>query len=197
MTHQETSASRPRKSQGELKALKCWVGHGRQVEADKTMRMDMANLHDSIMRLACEPDSDLQGERLAFKRGHKQARHAAAELAAAHVQLEDAMAVIAAPLQMALEMGAIKLPENGVEDLRRGLAMYQEWRGTPLADPADNIDSDREPLPAGAVIEYRGEEATVVADQGGSELDVEVDGRQERWQWTYEGVSCSVVSCPA
>lgn len=157
----------------------------------------MPNLHDNIMRLACEPDSDLHGERQAFKRGHKQARHAAAELAAAYAQLEDAMAVIAAPLQMALEMGAIKLPENGVVDLKRGLAMYQEWRGTPSADPADDRDKDREALPAGAVIDYRGEEATVVADQGGSELDVEVDGHRQRWQWTFEGVSCTVVSLPA
>lgn len=37
-------------------------------------------LHAAIMNLTCEPDSPNHGERQAFKRGHKQARHAAAAL---------------------------------------------------------------------------------------------------------------------
>ncbi len=44
----------------------------------------MSDLHATIMNLPCEPDTSTDSERLAFKRGHKQARHAAAELAAAH-----------------------------------------------------------------------------------------------------------------
>lgn len=38
------------------------------------------DLHAAIMNLPCEPDSQSHGERQAFKRGHKQARHAAAAL---------------------------------------------------------------------------------------------------------------------
>jgi hypothetical protein len=37
-------------------------------------------LHAAIINLPCEPDSQNHAERSAFKRGHKQARHAAAEL---------------------------------------------------------------------------------------------------------------------
>lgn len=57
-------------------------------------------------------------------------------------------------------------------------------------------DKTRKPLPAGAVIEYMGEEATVLADQGGERIEVEVDGHRQRWWWTFEEVSCTVVSLP-
>lgn len=43
-------------------------------------------------------------------------------------KLKVAASVMAIPLQMALEMGSIDLPGNGVEDLRRGLSLYYEWR---------------------------------------------------------------------
>lgn len=43
----------------------------------------MSDLHAAIVNLPCEPDSSNHGERMAFKRGHKQARHAAADLVAA------------------------------------------------------------------------------------------------------------------
>ena len=39
-------------------------------------------LHDEIMNIPCEPIEGTESEVLAFKLGHKQARHAAAELAA-------------------------------------------------------------------------------------------------------------------
>lgn len=58
-------------------------------------------------------------------------------------------------------------------------------------------DVNRQPLPAGTVIEYSGEEATVVQDIGGERIDVEVDGSRQRWWWTFEGVSCSVISHPS
>lgn len=99
----------------------------------------MTDLHGNIINLPCEPDSNLHGERQAFKRGHKQARHSAAELAAGYSLLEDAAAVMAAPLQMALDMGSISLPGNGVEDLKRGLALYQEWRKTQLQKPGAEV----------------------------------------------------------
>lgn len=38
------------------------------------------DLHAAILNLPCEPDSSNHAERTAFKRGHKQARHAAAGL---------------------------------------------------------------------------------------------------------------------
>lgn len=44
----------------------------------------MTELHSAIVNLPCEPDTAIHSERHAFKRGHKQARHAAAELVAAH-----------------------------------------------------------------------------------------------------------------
>lgn len=44
----------------------------------------MTDLHATIFNLPCEPDTAIHAERLAFKRGHKQARHAAADLVAAH-----------------------------------------------------------------------------------------------------------------
>lgn len=49
----------------------------------------MSDLHAAIMNIPCEPDSANHGERMAFKRGHKQARHGAAELVAAQ-ESEDA-----------------------------------------------------------------------------------------------------------
>lgn len=44
----------------------------------------MTDLYATIFNLPCEPDTDVHDSRLAFKRGHKQARHAAADLVAAH-----------------------------------------------------------------------------------------------------------------
>lgn len=53
------------------------------------------------------------------------------------------------------------------------------------------------PLPAGTVIEYCGDRATVVRDDGGSSLTVDCgeDGFQ-KWAWTLEGVTCTVISLP-
>ena len=57
-------------------------------------------------------------------------------------------------------------------------------------------NENRQPLPAGTVIEYCCEQAEVVRDSGGDRLEVAVDGCRQRWWWTLEGVSCSVVSLP-
>lgn len=55
----------------------------------------------------------------------------------------------------------------------------------------------REPLPPGAVIEYCGEHGEVVSDPGGDgRVTVRVGEYQEQWWWTFEGVTCSVVSLP-
>lgn len=57
--------------------------------------------------------------------------------------------------------------------------------------------SQRQPLPPGAVIEFCGDQAEVISDPGGeARLTVRVDGHQDRWYWTFEGVSCTVVSLP-
>ncbi|NRC34127.1 hypothetical protein [Pseudomonas aeruginosa] len=58
----------------------------------------MSDLHAEIMNLPCEPDSANHGERMAFKRGHKQARHAAADLVAAQEGAEAAVQNCAAQL---------------------------------------------------------------------------------------------------
>lgn len=63
----------------------------------------MKDLHDEIMNLSCEPDTAVRPERLAFKRGHKQARHAAAELAAGAQDQDPAGAAIAYALDFRTE----------------------------------------------------------------------------------------------
>ena len=52
------------------------------------------------------------------------------------------------------------------------------------------------PLPPGAVIDYCGERATVICDDGGRTVSVRVDGFRQNWCWDLEGVSCTVVSVP-
>lgn len=57
---------------------------------------------------------------------------------------------------------------------------------------------ERQPLPAGTVIEYCGERGEVLLDQGGDgRITVKVGGHEAWWRWTYEGVSCSVISQPS
>ncbi|HJV75135.1 MAG TPA: hypothetical protein VJ654_12995 [Noviherbaspirillum sp.] len=53
------------------------------------------------------------------------------------------------------------------------------------------------PLPAGSVIDFCGESATVVHDNGGHKLTVNASGFVTDWYWTFEGESCKVVSVPA
>lgn len=53
---------------------------------------------------------------------------------------------------------------------------------------------DVRPLPPGAIIEYMGDYATVVADDGGPSLIVESDGNRQEWLWVCEGVACTVSS---
>lgn len=56
---------------------------------------------------------------------------------------------------------------------------------------------EREPLPAGAVIEYCGEHGEVIHDPGGNgRVTVKVGDHQAQWWWTFEGVTCTVVSLP-
>ncbi len=54
----------------------------------------------------------------------------------------------------------------------------------------------RAALPPGTVIEYMGEEATVLEDNGGDCLTVQCYGDRQKWRWTFEDVSCTVVSMP-
>lgn len=57
--------------------------------------------------------------------------------------------------------------------------------------------AERTPLPPGAVIEYCCERAEVVFDPGGEgRLTVKVDGMQDRWWWSFDGASCTLVSLP-
>ncbi|MBB4867442.1 hypothetical protein HNP46_006355 [Pseudomonas nitritireducens] len=56
--------------------------------------------------------------------------------------------------------------------------------------------SERERLPAGAVISYADELATVVEDFGGSSLDVIAGGIRQKWYWSFDGEECVVVSRP-
>lgn len=53
----------------------------------------------------------------------------------------------------------------------------------------------RPPLKPGTRIDYSGEKATVVHDDGGDTLDVQVDGMSKpmRWYWKFDGVECTVI----
>lgn len=64
-------------------------------------------------------------------------------------------------------------------------------------ETASGANQEQRPLPTGSVIEYQGECATVVRDDGGNSLVVQVDDSTQQWFWTFEGVSCTVVSIPA
>ncbi|WP_432780698.1 hypothetical protein QZH44_30035 (plasmid) [Pseudomonas corrugata] len=92
----------------------------------------MSDLYAAIMNLPCEPGTSNHAERLAFKRGHKQARHAAAELVSAQegdADLQGADAAVAA-IQFALEdndgMQFLRLWNEGDFDVIR-----LEWPEAP------------------------------------------------------------------
>ena len=57
--------------------------------------------------------------------------------------------------------------------------------------------SARSALPVGSEIDYMGERAVVVADDGGPSLLVEADGIGQEWMWEFEGKLCTVVSIGA
>lgn len=88
----------------------------------------MKDLHDEIMNLQCEPDTTVDAERLAFKRGHKQARHAAAELAADAEDCSAAVAAIAYALDIRTEcpMEFLRCWNQGDFDVIRA-----EWPDAP------------------------------------------------------------------
>ena len=92
----------------------------------------MSDLYAAIMNLPCEPDSSNHADRLAFKRGHKQARHTAAELASVHLVEADLLrpdAAVAA-IQFALNdddgMQFLRLWNGGDFDVIR-----REWPEAP------------------------------------------------------------------
>ena len=49
------------------------------------------------------------------------------------------------------------------------------------------------PLKKGTLIDYCGEIAEVVCDDGGSRIKVKIDGTTQLWYWKFEGVECVVV----
>ena len=66
--------------------------------------------------------------------------------------------------------------------------------GTGVVISSDGLDGRVRPLPAGAEIEYMGERATVVADNGGASLLVESDGIRQEWMWEFDGTPCVLIS---
>ncbi len=52
------------------------------------------------------------------------------------------------------------------------------------------------PLPAGAIIDFCGEQAIVISDDGGRTVSVLADGFKQNWYWVFEGAACTVVSMP-
>ena len=49
------------------------------------------------------------------------------------------------------------------------------------------------PLPPGSKIEYMGEPATVVADNGGPSFIVEINGIRQERLWCFDGTECTVL----
>jgi hypothetical protein len=54
----------------------------------------------------------------------------------------------------------------------------------------------KRPLPPGSVIEFCGEEATVISDNGGHKITVNAGGFEVEWYWKFQDVSCTVVYVP-
>lgn len=86
------------------------------------------DLHNAIMNLPCVPDTEVPAAELAFKRGHRQARHAAAELAAAHEDANAAVAAIAFALEADEGMEFLRCWNQGDFD-----AIRDEWPEAPEA----------------------------------------------------------------
>lgn len=54
--------------------------------------------------------------------------------------------------------------------------------------------TERAPLKPGTVIDYCGERAEVVSDDGSHKLTVNCCGDVMDWYWNYDGCECVVVS---
>jgi hypothetical protein len=52
------------------------------------------------------------------------------------------------------------------------------------------------PLPKGTKIEYYGQEAVILNDDGSDLIDVICEGICEKWWWEFNGVECTVISVP-
>lgn len=50
------------------------------------------------------------------------------------------------------------------------------------------------PLRKGTLIDYCGHRAVVFRDTGGPQLTVEIEGIYMSWDWSFEGIDCTVVS---
>lgn len=55
------------------------------------------------------------------------------------------------------------------------------------------MNNQRVLLKPGTVIDFMGQQATVVEDEGIT-LYVEVDGCLEYWFWSLDGIECTIVS---
>ena len=60
-------------------------------------------------------------------------------------------------------------------------------------DRKDAYMNERMPLVAGTEIEYRGQMATVVKDDGGDTLVVDCENTTQKWSWYLDGYECTVV----
>jgi hypothetical protein len=59
-----------------------------------------------------------------------------------------------------------------------------------------HLTKQARPLPQGAIIDFCGECATVISDDGGRTVSVMADGFQQNWYWEFEGAECTVISIP-
>jgi len=50
------------------------------------------------------------------------------------------------------------------------------------------------PLPCGSIIEYLGQQAIVISDDGGEKITVNAEGERQEWFWEFEGESCKIIS---
>lgn len=103
----------------------------------------------------------------------------------------------------------IRLRRRSLASPKRGMkSAWDEWQvveGRRVVSRHDSerqaqdwIVQQRQPLPPGAIIEYCGEHGEVISDPGGNgRVTVRVGDHQAQWWWTFEGVTCSVVSIPS
>ena len=81
---------------------------------------------------------------------------------------------------------------NGVENMEH-TENENKAAGAPSALNV-GLEVFARPLPHGAIVEYCGERGMVLNDDGGDRIEVACDGHRQNWHWTFEGVSCTVIS---
>lgn len=94
-------------------------------------------------------------------------------------------------------MHRYKAEESGaVLDKKTGLREWCDSIREAIEVACNKNAAIQRPLPPGSIIDFCGETATVICDQGGSTISVLADGFRQNWYWIFEGTTCTVISVP-